>query len=187
MLTGLGIARWDTFPPQSGEIKWYGADDEVVAQGKYQVILSWGPGVQYTMGWNVGAYPSMGIPYVAKEIAGEPGTVTQGERTAEDVQAEAYARADEVAARMGADFAYQASTLLIAVSDFRTTEARAAAKPAAKPAKPAAKAAAAAKKKAAPTKAKAKAKALPAKAKAKTKTPTKTQTKTKTKPKKKTR
>ncbi|TNE92588.1 MAG: hypothetical protein EP330_01190 [Deltaproteobacteria bacterium] len=110
-LTALGVARWDTSPPTDGVIRWFDASGAAVATGKYRVILSVGPGAKYTMAHAIGAYASIGIPFV-EAVADEP-TVVEGITDEADI----WARAERVAEAVGAEFVYQCSTLLVAVTE----------------------------------------------------------------------
>ncbi len=111
-LTEIGVSRWDTNPPQEGIIKWYNSNNDVIAKGKYAVILSVGPGLKYTMAYDIGIYKSMGIPFIEKKEDGP--AVVEGIKE----EASTWARAEKVAAIAKADFVYQCSTLLVAVTEF---------------------------------------------------------------------
>lgn len=112
-LNALGVERWDTAPPEQGRIRFLNGDGRVVASGCYQVVLSYGPSEQYTMGWAIGAYRAAGIPFVARTSAGEPAAVHGASRE------QAWARGLEVAAGIECDLLYWCSTLLVAVTEFR--------------------------------------------------------------------
>ncbi len=112
-LDRLGVDRWDTFPPQEGRIRFL-RGDQAVASGRYQVVLSFGPGDKYTMGWAIGAYRASGIPFVERELAPGPEVVQPATR------ALAQQRGEQVLAGMGdAGFLYWCSTLLVIVSELR--------------------------------------------------------------------
>jgi len=108
-LKTLGVSRWDAFPPNSGKIKWFNAENKIVAEADYKVILSVGPGPKYTMAHAIDIYKTSGIPFL--EILDEEPNVVEN-ITDENV---IWARAEKVAEKAGADFAYQCSTLLVAV------------------------------------------------------------------------
>lgn len=112
MLGDLGVARWETNPPEQGRIKWFGDSDELIAEGDYSVILSVGPGAVYTMGYAVETYPALGIPFVDK-IDEFPSFVADIK-----TEGEIWKRAEAVGEAIGADFVYQCRTLLVAVSNF---------------------------------------------------------------------
>jgi hypothetical protein len=110
-LTDLGVVRWDTNPPADGRIRWFDASGKEVAAGRYQVILSVGPGAKYTMGWAIPIYASMKIPFVPK--------VDEGPSVADvTADAEIWQRAEAVGSAIGAEFVYNCSTLLVAVTEF---------------------------------------------------------------------
>lgn len=112
-LEALGVVRWDTAPPEQGRIRFLDREGHVVASGCYQVVLSYGPGQDYTMGWNIGAYRAAGIPFVGRAVAGQPAAVEGASRE------HAWERGMQVAARLGCDFPYWCSTVLVAVTHFR--------------------------------------------------------------------
>src|SRR5215813_6758194 len=111
-LDALGVVAWDTAPPEQGRIRFLDPSGTVVAQARFRVILSYGPGdIGYTMGWNVAAYRTAGIPFVGREEAGEPAVVYRALRD------EAWQRGQKIAAKIGAQGAYWAATLLLAIDD----------------------------------------------------------------------
>ena len=112
----LGIVRWDTHPPHEGQIRFGNAAGEIVATGSYRVILSFGPGGRYTMGWAVDAYTTQGIPVVARRSAHDPGTVEPATR------ADAEARAIAVAHEEQASFAYPCDHVFVAVFGFQVVD-----------------------------------------------------------------
>jgi hypothetical protein len=107
----LGVTRWDTFPPAAGLIVWYDGAGQKVAWGKYRVILSYGPGTEFTMAWAVDVFRGAGIPAVER----------QGDDPAKSflaTEAQAWEKALAVAQQVRAQFAYKCATAYVAVTDF---------------------------------------------------------------------
>ena len=94
-LDALGVVAWDTAPPEQGRIRFQDRSGSMVAHARFRVILSYGPGDIYTMGWSIAAYRTAGIPFVGREEAGEPAVVHRASR------AEAWQRGQEIAAKIG--------------------------------------------------------------------------------------
>ncbi len=113
MLEEIGAKRWETAPPQAGKIAWFDEGGRKVAEGRYRVILSYGPGVEYTMAWNIGIYNQVGIPTVGKEYDEGPGKVDGADK------ADAWKRAIAVGEKAGAEFVYLCTWLWVAVNDFK--------------------------------------------------------------------
>jgi hypothetical protein len=123
-LDALGVVAWDTAPPEQGRIRFLDPSGTVVAQARFRVILSYGPGdIGYTMGWNVAAYRTAGIPFVGREEAGEPAVVYRALRD------EAWQRGQKIVAKIGAQGAYWAATLLLAIDDLVESAAGASSAP----------------------------------------------------------
>lgn len=76
------IASWTTFPPAAGVIRFWSADSKVLATGRFQVLLSYGPGEKYTMAWAIDAYRSAGIPVVPRALRTEAATYDPATREA---------------------------------------------------------------------------------------------------------
>src|SRR5262245_19295907 len=106
----LGVKRWDTSPPENGVIQWFDESGRRVASGRYQVILSYGPGEEYTMGWAIAIYKTIGVPVVPR--------ASEDEIAKRDASLEAaYEHARHVGDRVGADFTYRCATIFVAVFD----------------------------------------------------------------------
>gem|GEM_PF-7007733 len=109
-LEKLGVTRWDFLPPEEGKIKFYNAQDVKVAEGGYQLLLSFGPGNKYTMAWAIDAYKPFPV----------------AERMSEDAEAviepalldDAMIKAMEIGEHIQADFVYRAATIYVAVFNF---------------------------------------------------------------------
>src|SRR5262245_52738791 len=95
-LDALGVVAWDIAPPEQGRIRFMDRSGSMVAHARFRVILSYGPGDIYTMGWSIAAYRTAGIPFVGREEAGEPAVVHRASRE------EAWQRGQEIAAKIGA-------------------------------------------------------------------------------------
>src|SRR5215470_8092906 len=94
-LDALGVVAWDTAPPEQGRIRFMDRSGSMVAHARFRVILSYGPGdFGYTMGWNVAAYRTAGIPFVGREEAGEPAVVYRALRE------EAWQRGQKIVAKI---------------------------------------------------------------------------------------
>lgn len=114
----LGIVRWDTHPPDAGEIRFSNAAGEVVATGSYRVILSFEPAGRYTMAWSIHAYEGQAIPVVGKRSEAECAVVEPASR------ADAATRAWEVALAEHATFAYPCDHVYVAVHGFHIVDER---------------------------------------------------------------
>lgn len=110
LLEKLGISRWDFLPPEEGKIKFYNDSDVKVAEGDYQLLLSYGPGNKYTMAWAIDAYQPFPV----------------AERLSQDAEAmvepalldDAMVKAMEIGEHLQADFVYRAATIYVAVFNF---------------------------------------------------------------------
>ena len=111
MTKELGIVRWETEPPEDGIIRWFNLEGDEVAHAKYQVILSYGPGEDYTMGWDVESYKNLGIPFVEK-MDGHQSQEGAGLTVALDT-------AEEIARKIDAEWIYAAGNLVLAISEFK--------------------------------------------------------------------
>lgn len=107
MFARLGVVRCDLRPPELGRIRFLDGGNHVVAEGDFRVLLMFGPGDEYTHAWALGS--ARGMPCVTRDDA--PGRMIA-------TKEQARARAEELAARDGADFVWRLERTFISVHNF---------------------------------------------------------------------
>jgi tetratricopeptide (TPR) repeat protein len=115
LLDVLKITRWDFLPYEAGEIRFITADNMEVAKGNYKIILSHGPGEEYTMAWAIDIYKSMKAPVIDKI----EGLADKHENKSQD---DAEAKAFEIGKQLKVDFVINAMHMFVAVFNFHLTD-----------------------------------------------------------------
>lgn len=110
------VVWWDAFPPARGEIRFLGAAGEVLAVGRFRVLLAYGPGRRTAMGWAVDAYRSSGIPVVPRGV--NPVAPTMEPVTREQAQADG----ERLVADTPGAFTYWAGDVLLEVTDLHPAD-----------------------------------------------------------------
>lgn len=107
----LDVVKWDFMPLHLGKIKFYNKKNEKVAEGRFKIILSSGPGDTYTFAWDIFSYTS--FPVIDKSDLDNHILITPSSSE------EAYLKALEIATAFEADFIHQAMRMYLAVFDFQ--------------------------------------------------------------------
>lgn len=108
------VVSWETFPPAAGTIRFLSAASEVLATGRFRVILSYGPGAKYTLAWALDVYRAAGIPVVPRALSADEAVHQPATRDA------ALAHARRLIAGAEGAFPFWAGDALLEVSKLTT-------------------------------------------------------------------